>query len=192
MQQQQYFFFKKGAAIRITCNISSGVEDLNRVQRKQNVFCLDANLFPDADQQKCRPLWLWQLPELIFSGDSYQSLLDPFARWEQRSWKPASLWMQPGLFYFLFFFFFSKYIYPHRSSSATSRPTREPQESFLQFTPGSLAFHFQWTQNSWVSTANSLSSVSLTFDRINYFLEVIKVIMFEIEGEILSVKLSSN
>lgn len=106
MQQQQYFFFKKGAAIRITCNISSGVEDLNRVQRKQNVFCLDANLFPDADQQKCRPLWLWQLPELIFSGDSYQSLLDPFARWEQRSWKPASLWMQPGLFYFLFFFFF--------------------------------------------------------------------------------------
>lgn len=43
--------FFKGAAMRITCTISLSLEDPTYILRKQNIFCLDANLFPDADQQ---------------------------------------------------------------------------------------------------------------------------------------------
>ena len=54
-------------------------------------------------------------------------------------WEPASLWMQPGLFYL---FSPQNTFYPHGSSSATSQPTCEPQESFLSLPLAAWRFTF--------------------------------------------------
>lgn len=118
---------------------------------------------------ECWLLWLtapsWH-HFFFFSGNGYQSLLRSLFKTRMEKPEPASLWMQPGLyftFFFFFFFFLKNTFYPHGSTSDTSRPTRELWESFLQLIPASFAFHSQWTQNSGVSTTSSPPSVSLTF-----------------------------
>lgn len=68
---------------------------------------------------ECWLLWLtapsWH-HFFFFSGNGYQSLLRSLFKTRMEKPEPASLWMQPGLYFtfFFFFFLFKKYILPTR------------------------------------------------------------------------------
>lgn len=92
--------FLKGAAAGITRGLSSSPHLVR--SRTFSAWMPTSFSFFGGWPAECWPLWQRHLPELNFSGNSYQPLRGPFSRRGTEKSEPASWWRQPGLFYLPF------------------------------------------------------------------------------------------